>query len=84
MVVERCYRQLGRETIHPTQNFISMNLLQMSCVITWTSLFLTSEVVEAVRGQKHHKKSQLFLPMIFLHFFNQANSIAKVLLSKYL
>ena len=29
-----------------------MNLLQMSFVITWAKSFLTSEVVEAVRGQK--------------------------------
>ena len=35
MVVERCNRRFGCETIHPTQKFISMNLLQMSCVITW-------------------------------------------------
>ena len=53
-VVERCNRRFGCETIHPTQNFISMNLLQMSCVITWAWAFLTSKVVEAVRGQKHH------------------------------
>jgi hypothetical protein len=47
-------RRFGCETIHPTENFISMNLLQMSCVITYAWSFLTSEVVEAVRGQKHH------------------------------
>ena len=35
MVVERCYRRFGCETIHPTQKFTSMNLLQMSCVIKW-------------------------------------------------
>ena len=49
-----CYIQHHAQTIHPTENFISMNLLQMSCVITWAWSFLTSEVVEAVRGQKHH------------------------------
>ena len=54
MEVERWNRQFGCETIHPTQKFISMNLFQMSCVITWAWSFLTSEVVEAVRGQKHH------------------------------
>ena len=37
------------QTIHPRENLISLNLLK-----TWTSSFLTSEVVEAVRGQKHH------------------------------
>ena len=35
MVVERCNRRFGYETIHRTQKCISMNLLQMSCVITW-------------------------------------------------
>ena len=53
MVVKLWNRQFGCETIHPTQKFISMNLLQMSCVITCALSFLTSEVVEAVRGQKH-------------------------------
>ena len=47
--------RFGRQTIHPTQKFASMNLLQMPCVITWAWSFLTSEVVEAVRGQKHHR-----------------------------
>ena len=35
MVVERCNRWFGCETIHPTQKFNSMNLLQMPCVITY-------------------------------------------------
>ena len=60
------YIQHHSQTIHPTENFISVNLLQMSCVITkmtciqptfvitWAWSVLTSEVVEAVRGQKHH------------------------------
>ena len=30
-----------------------MTLLQMSCVMTMAQSFLTSEVMEAVRGQKH-------------------------------
>ena len=30
--------------IHPTENLISMNFLQMSCVITWAWWFLTSDV----------------------------------------
>ena len=34
MVVERCNRWFGCQTIHPTPKFTSMNLLQMSCVIT--------------------------------------------------
>ena len=34
MVVESWNRQFGRQTIHPTQKFTSMNLLQMPCVIT--------------------------------------------------
>ena len=32
--VQWCYRQFGRETIHPTQKFTSMNLLPMPWVIT--------------------------------------------------
>ena len=47
-------RLFGCETIHPTQKFTLMNLLQMPCVITLAWSFLTSEIVEAVRGQKHH------------------------------
>ena len=45
--------------MHPTFFFVSMTLLQMSCVMTWAKAltwaqsFLTSEVMEAVRGQKH-------------------------------
>ena len=34
MVVKRCNRRFGCETIHPTKKNTSMNLLQMSCVIT--------------------------------------------------
>jgi hypothetical protein len=45
-----CYIQHHAQTIHPTEKIISMNLLQMSSVITWAWSFLTSEVVEAVRG----------------------------------
>ena len=33
--VQSWNRWFGRQTIHPTQKFTSMNLLQMSCVITW-------------------------------------------------
>ena len=51
MVVERCSRKFGCETIHPTQKFTSINLFQMSCLITWAWSFLNSEVVEAVRCQ---------------------------------
>ena len=53
-MVECCNRRFGCETIHSAQKFTSMNLLQLSCVITWAWSFLTSEVVEAVRGQKRH------------------------------
>ena len=54
MAVERCYKLYGCETIHSTQKFISMNLLQMPSMITWARSILTPEDVEAVRGQKHH------------------------------
>ena len=30
-----CYIQHHAQTIRPTEKYISMNLLQMSCVITW-------------------------------------------------
>ena len=33
--VQCCYKRFGHQTIHPTQKFASMNLLQMPCVITW-------------------------------------------------
>ena len=33
-VVKSCNRRFGRETIHLTQKFTSMNLLQMPCVVT--------------------------------------------------
>jgi hypothetical protein len=29
-----CYRRFGHETIHPTQKFTSVNLLQIPCVTT--------------------------------------------------
>ena len=47
-------RRFGCETIHPTQKLTSMNLLHMSCVITLAWSFLTTEVVEADGGHKHH------------------------------
>ena len=34
-VVWCCYSQHHGQTIHPTENFEPMNLLEMSCVITW-------------------------------------------------
>ena len=52
--VQSWNRRFGCETIHSKQKFISMNLFQMSCVITSAWSYLSSEVVEAVRGQKHH------------------------------
>ena len=35
LVVVHWNRRFGCETIHPSQKFISMNLLQVSFVITW-------------------------------------------------
>ena len=70
MVVERWNRRFGCEIIHPTQKFILIK--QMSCVITRAQLFLTSEVVEAVRGHKHHTLTQ---PLV--------HPSAPVLLTKY-
>ena len=58
MVVERCNRQFGRETVHPTKKFTSINLLQMSCVMIQAYLFLTS--IEAVRGQTPYSDRTLW------------------------
>ena len=46
-------RQHHCQTIYPIENLIPMNLFKILCVVTWAWLFLTSEVMEAVRGQKH-------------------------------
>ena len=54
LINKRHDRWFGCETIHHTQKFTSMNLLQITCVIPWAWSFLTCKVVEAVRGQKHH------------------------------
>ena len=40
------------------RKFTSMNLLQMPCVIAWAWSFLTSKVMEAVRGQKHPSEAK--------------------------
>ena len=49
IVFQRCNRQFGCETIHPTEknnfNEFFANVLRDN---------MTSEVVEAARGQKHH------------------------------
>ena len=52
MVFKHCYRQFGCETILTTQNFPSMNLSQMSCVITCSWSFLTSEVWRLIEAKK--------------------------------
>ena len=44
--VQCCNRHNHGQTIHPTEIFISMTLLQMSCMITYAYLFLTFEVIE--------------------------------------
>ena len=53
MVVECWNRQHHGQTIHPIENLIPMHLFKILCVVTWAWLFLTSEVIEAVIGQKH-------------------------------
>ena len=57
LIIKEC--SMLEQTIWPSNHtsntkVTSMNLLHMPCVITWAWSFLTSEVVEAVRGQKHH------------------------------
>ena len=51
-------RQLHGQTRHPTENFVAMNLFKILCAVTWAWLFLTSEVMEAVRGHKHHSEAK--------------------------
>ena len=58
MVVQSCNRQFGCETIHPTKKFNSMILLQMTCLITWAWLILTS--MEAVRCQAPYSDRTLW------------------------
>ena len=43
------------QTIHCTENFISLILFKIPSIVTWTWSFLTSEVMEAVIGQKSLK-----------------------------
>ena len=55
MVVEHWNRGFGCETIHvPNKSLLQWIFLQKPCLITRAWSFLTSEVVEADRGQKHH------------------------------
>ena len=55
--------------MHPTQKLTSMNLLQMKSVMTQAKLFLTSEVMEAARGQKYHEGVDL-LKRVFNESFS--------------
>ena len=55
MVVECCNRRFGSETIHPTQKFTLMNLLQMSCMITWAQKTLSHQPKKK-RGAVFSKK----------------------------
>ena len=53
LVVKSWNRQLHGQTIHPTEKFNSINLYKIICVVTWAQLFLTSMVMDAVRGAKN-------------------------------
>ena len=79
MVIERWNRWFGCETIHHTLKFTLINLLQTSCVITWKWSFLTSEVVEAFRGQKHYISMHTLAQRLTQH---SVHPTAPVLLSK--
>ena len=46
------------QTIHPIENFIARILFKIPFIVTWSQLFLTSEVMEAVRGQKPSSEGQ--------------------------
>ena len=52
MVVQHCYRRFGCETIHPTKKFISMNSLQMSCMITLKNKQHHSQTVQEIKQRK--------------------------------
>ena len=58
MVVECWIRQHHGQTIHPIENLIPLNLFTILCVVTWAWLFLTSKVMEAVRGQKQPSEAK--------------------------
>ena len=60
LVVEGWNRQHHGQTIHTTENLISMNLFKILWVVTWALLFLTSIVMEAVRGQKRYSERTLW------------------------
>ena len=53
-------RQHHSQTIHPAENFISINLFNKFCVVIWECLYLTSMVMEAVRGQTHYSEHTLW------------------------
>ena len=57
--VQCCNRRNHGQTIHPTDIFISMNLLQMPCVITW--------------DQKNQKKMSLFFNFEYQKFSARVN-----------
>ena len=46
----------------------------MPCMITWAWSFLTSEVVEAVRGQKHHNCAHILALKLNVRFIPQRQS----------
>ena len=69
-------RRNHRQTIYPTESLNSMNLLQMSCVITWAWSFLTTQVVEAVKHQKH------LISAHSLALYHSVHPTAPVLLTK--
>ena len=56
LVVESWNRQHHGQT----EKFNSMNLFKILCVVTWAQLFLTSMVLEAVRGQKRYRERTLW------------------------
>ena len=59
-VVESWNRHHHGQTIHSKEKLISMNSFKKICVVIWAWLFLTSTVMEAVRGQKCYRELTLF------------------------
>ena len=48
--------EVGGQTVHLTENLISMNLLQMSCVITWAQKKLASNLKKKIKRTFFWKK----------------------------
>ena len=51
---------MAKPYMYPTEKSISMNLFKIQSIVTWAQLFLTFEVMQAVRSQKYDSKRTLW------------------------